>query len=100
MDLKGDMYTIGIEFAIKNALESFDDSEYGQIAKETLKRDAKIWEAIQIHGLNMIGKTYEDFCEEVDKHNNILFLTDDELKLYRDHKELIELLKPVKEMIK
>lgn len=78
----GDIFTSPIEFAIGKALETLGDCENDRIIKESLKRNAKMWEAIRVHGLSIYGMTYEQFCKQFEEKKNVIFMSDGELENY------------------
>lgn len=80
--IKGDIFTSPIEFAIEKTLETLGDSENDRTIKESLKRSAKTWESIRIHGLSICGMTYEQFCEQFEEKKNVVFMSDEELEVY------------------
>lgn len=77
-----DVFTSPIEFAIEKTLETLGDCENDRIIKESLKRSAKMWETIRVHGISICGMTYEQFCKQFEEKRNVIFMTDEELKQY------------------
>lgn len=90
--ITGDIYTSPIEFAVKKTLETLGNSENDKIIAESLKRSAKMWEAIRIYGLSTCGLSYEEFCKQLDEKKNIIFLSDDELKSYNKSVKIMSAL--------
>lgn len=78
--IKGDIFTSPIDFALQEAIKRFEDDEENQLLYSALKRSEAMWEKISIHGLQIIGLTYEQFCEQLETKNNIVFLSDSELQ--------------------
>lgn len=78
--IKGDIFTSPIEFALQETMKKFENSEdeNDKIIYETLRRSKVIWENIRIHGLEICGMTYEQFCDQFNEKNHIVFLSDDE----------------------
>lgn len=80
--VKGDIFTSPIDFALQESLKKFENikNDNDKMIYESLRRSKAIWENIRIHGLEICGMTYEQFCDQCDKKKNIIFLSDDELE--------------------
>lgn len=89
---KGDIFTSPIEFAISKALETLGDCENDRIIKESLKRSAKMWEAIRVYELQICGMTYDQFCKQLEEKRNMIFMTDEELKRYNKAVRVMNIL--------
>lgn len=90
--ITGDIFASPIDFAVKRTLETLGNSEGDKIIAESLKRSAKIWEAIRIYGLSICGLTYEEFCEQLEEKKNIIFLSDNELEFYNKAVKIMNVL--------
>lgn len=90
--MKDDTFTSSIEFAIEKTLETLGDSQDERIIREGLKRSAKMWESIRIHGLQICGMTYEQYCEQLENKRNVIFLSDDEMCDYIKAKKIMNIL--------
>ena len=79
--VKGDIFTSPIDFALQETMKQFENAnnDNDKMIYETLRRSKAIWENIKIHGLEICGMTYEQFCNQCDKKKNIVFLSDDEV---------------------
>ena len=90
--IKGDIFITPIDFALDLALEKYansDDSD-SKFTYELLRRSKAMWENIRIHGLDVYGMTYEQFCNQFNDKKNIIFMSDDELK---DFNKAVEIMK-------
>lgn len=90
--IKGDIFTSPIEFAIKKTIETLGDTEDERIIKEGLRRSAKMWEVIRVHGLSICGITYEQFCKQFEEKKNVIFMSDDELEVYNKAVKIMNVL--------
>lgn len=90
--IKGDIITSPIEFAIKKTIETLGDTEDDRIIKEGLRRSEKMWEAIRVHGLSICGITYEQFCKQFEEKKNVIFMSDDELEVYKKTIKITKIL--------
>lgn len=90
--VKGDIFTSPIDFALQETMERFENpnNSNDKLIYETLRRSKKIWENIKIHGLEICGMTYDQFCEQCDRKKNIVFLSDDEID---DFNKAVEIMK-------
>lgn len=80
--VKGDIFTNPIDFALQETMKRFEpkENEDNKLIYEALRRSQVMWENIKIHGLEICGMTYEQFCEQCNKKKNIVFLADDEVE--------------------
>lgn len=90
--IKGDIFTSPIEFAIKKTIETLGDTEDERIIKEGLRRSAKMWEAIRVHGLSICGMTYEQFFKQFEEKKNVIFMSDNELEIYNKAVKIMNVL--------
>lgn len=90
--IKDDIFTSTIEFAIEKTLKALGDSEGDRIIKESLRRSAKMWEAIRVHGLSICGMTYEQFCNQFEEKKNVIFMSDNELEVYNKAVKIMNVL--------
>lgn len=86
------IFTSPIEFAIEKTLKMLGDSENDRIIKESLKRSAKMWEAIRVHGLSIYGMTCEQFCKQFEEKKNVIFMSDGELENYNKAVKIMNVL--------
>ena len=79
--VKVDIFTSPIDFALQETMKQFEnaDNDNNKMIYESLRRSRAMWENIRVHGLNICGMTYEQFCDQCDKKKNIVFLSDDEV---------------------
>lgn len=92
--VKGDIFTSPIDFALQETMKKFEgsDNENDKLLYEMLKRSKAIWDNITINGLEIIGMTYEQFCEQFEHKKNIVFLTDDEVAKFNKAVRIMEVL--------
>ena len=90
--VKGDIFTSPIDFALQETIKQFEDSDKDndKLIYNSLRRSQVMWKNIKIHGLEICGMTYEQFCEQCNKKKNIVFLADDEVE---DFNKAIEIMK-------
>lgn len=90
--VKGDIFTSPIDFALQEMIKQFEnaDNDNDKMIYESLRRSKVMWGNIRIHGLDIYGMTYEQFCDQCDKKKNIVFLSDDEVE---DFNKAIEIMK-------
>lgn len=77
--VKGDIFTSPVDLALQEAIKKFENDEENKLLYGALKRSRAMWENIKINGLEICGLTYEQFCEQLEKKKNIVFLSDDEV---------------------
>ena len=93
--VKVDIFTSPIDFALQETIKQFEDSDKDndKLIYNSLRRSQVMWENIKIHGLEICGMTYEQFCEQCNKKKNIVFLADDEVE---DFNKAIKIMKVMK----
>lgn len=93
--VKGDIFTSPIDFALKTTMKKFENSEddNDNLIYETLRRSKAMWENIKIHGLEIYGITYEQFCEQCNEKKNIVFLSDDEVENFNKAVQIMNVMK-------
>ena len=93
--VKGDIFTMPINFALQEMMNEFEnyDNDNDKMIYESLRRSRAIWENIRVHGLDIYGMTYEQFCDQFDKKKNIVFLSDDELKDFNKAVEIMNVMR-------
>ena len=93
--VKGDIFTSPIDFALKTTMKKFENSEddNDKLIYETLRRSKAMWENIKIHGLEIYGITYEQFCEQCGEKKNIVFLSDDEVENFNKAVQIMNVMK-------
>ena len=93
--VKGDIFTSPIDFALQEVMKQFENANNNndKMIYESLRRSRAMWENIRVHGLDICGMTYEQFCDQCGKKRNIVFLSDDEVK---DFNKAIEIMKVMK----
>ena len=92
--VKGDIFTMPIVFALQETMKQFEnyDNDNDKMIYESLRRSKAIWENIKIHGLEIYGMTYEQFCDQCDKKRNIVFLADDEIEDFNKAVEIMNIM--------
>lgn len=78
--IKGDIFTSPIDFALQETMKKFENDEQSRFIYESLRRSKVMWENIRINGIEIVGLTYEQFCEQFENKKNVVFLSDDEVK--------------------
>ena len=93
--VKVDIFTSPIDFALQETMKQFEnaDNNNNKMIYESLRRSRAMWKNIRVHGLNICGMTYEQFCDQCDKKKNIVFLSDDEVE---DFNKAIKIMKVMK----
>ena len=93
--VKGDIFTSPIDFALQETIKRFEnyDNDSDKLIYESLRRSKAIWENIRIHGLEICGMTYEQFCDQCDKKRNIVFLADDEVEDFNKAVEIMNVMR-------
>lgn len=83
-------------FAIDEQIKKFEnsDDEDEKIIYQGLIRSKTVLEKLNIHGANLIGKSYREFKNDLVKKTNIVFMTDKEL---REAKKAIELYRTLRD---
>ena len=93
--VKGDIFTSPIDFALQETIKQFEncDNDSDKMIYESLRRSKAIWENIRIHGLDICGMTYEQFCDQCDKKKNIVFLSDDEIDDFNKAAQIMNIMR-------
>lgn len=91
--IKGDIFTSPIEFALQEAIKRFEGDEENELLYGALKRSEAMWENIKIHGLQICGLTYEQFCEQLENKKNIVFLSDDEVESFNKAVQIMNVMR-------
>lgn len=78
--IKGDIFTSPIDFALQETMKKFENDEQSRFIYESLRRSKVMWENIRINGIEIVGLTYEQFCDQFENKKNVVFLSDDEVK--------------------
>lgn len=93
--INGDIFTSPINFALEETMKRFENAEedHEKLIYEALKRSKRLWENIRINGLEILGMTYEQFCDQCDKKRNIIFLSDDELDDFNKAVEIMDVMR-------
>ena len=78
--IKGDIFTSPIDFALQETMKKFENDEQSRFLYESLRRSKVMWENIRINGIEIVGLTYEQFCDQFENKKNVVFLSDDEVK--------------------
>lgn len=93
--VKGDIFTSPIDFALQETIKRFKnyDNDSDKMIYESLRRSKAIWENIRIHGLEICGMTYEQFCDQCDKKKNIVFLSDDEIEDFNKAVQIMNVIR-------
>lgn len=95
--IKGEIFTSPIEFALQEAIAKYEGDEENNLLREALKRSKAMWENIRIHGLEIYGMTYEQYCEQLENKRNVIFLTDDEMKDYIKAQKIMNVMRSEQE---
>lgn len=90
-----DVLTGSINFALQKVLDEYENSsdKNDKIIYEMAKRSKTLWENVNVHGLQTIGLTYGQYCEQFKEKKNILFLTDSELADFKHCSEKLNLIR-------
>ena len=93
--VKGDIFTSPIDFALQETMKQFEDSDKDndKLIYNSLRRSQVMWENIKIHGLEICGMTYEQFCEQCNKKKNIVFLADDEVEDFNKAVQIMNVMR-------
>lgn len=93
--VKGDIFTSPIDFALHETMKRFENSQdkNDQMIYESLRRSKAMWDNIRVHGLDICGMTYEQFCDQCDKKKNIVFLSDDELEDFNKAVQIMNVMR-------
>ena len=93
--VKGDIFTSPIDFALQETMKQFEnaDNDNGKMIYESLRRSRAMWENIRVHGLNICGMTYEQFCDQCGTKRNIVFLSDDEKENFNKALQIMNVMK-------
>ena len=93
--VKGDIFTSPIDFALQETIKQFEDSDKDndKLIYNSLRRSQVMWENIKIHGLEICGMTYEQFCEQCNKKKNIVFLADDEVEDFNKAVQIMNVMR-------
>lgn len=93
--VKGDIFTSPIDFALQETMKRFEnyDNDNDKLIYDLLRRSKAIWENIRIHGLDIYGMTYEQFCDQCDKKKNIVFLSEDELEDFNKAIKIMDVMR-------
>ena len=93
--VKGDIFTSPIDFALQETMKQFEnyDNDNDKMIYESLRRSRAMWENIRVHGLNICGMTYEQFCEQCNKKKNIVFLADDEVEDFNKAVQIMNVMR-------
>ena len=79
-----------IEIALQEAIEKYEDNKF---LCDAFKRSKAVWDKISIVGLKGCGMTYDELLERLEKHSNILFLTDDKMVNYNKARQIMDIMK-------
>lgn len=93
--VKGDIFSSPIDFALQETMKRFENSQdkNDKMIYESLRRSKAMWDNIRVHGLDIYGMTYEQFCDQCDKKKNIVFLSDDELEDFNKSVEIMKVMR-------
>ena len=77
-----DLLLNSVLFVIDEEIVKLEDSDekYQKIIYQSLIRSRAILEKINICGVNIIGKSYEEFKSDLDEKHNVVLMTDEELE--------------------
>ena len=93
--VKGDIFTSPIDFALQETMKQFEnyDNDNDKMIYESLRRSKAIWDNIRVHGLDICGMTYEQFCNQCSTKRNIVFLSDDEVENFNKALQIMNVMK-------
>ena len=93
--VKGDIFTSPIDFALQETMKQFENAnnDNDKMIYESLRRSRTMWENIRVHGLDICGMTYEQFCDQCGKKRNIVFLSDDEVDDFNKAMQIMNVIK-------
>ena len=91
--IKGDIFTSPINFALQETIKKFENDEENKLLYEVLRRSMAMWENIRINGLEICGMTYEQFCEQLEKKKNVVFLSDEEVESFNKAIQIMSVIK-------
>ena len=92
--VKGDIFTSPIDFALQETMKQFEnaDNNNNKMIYESLRRSRAMWENIRVHGLDIYGMTYEQFCDQFEKKKNIIFMSDNEINTFNKVVEITDIM--------
>lgn len=71
--------------------------EYHRVLYEGFIRARKLLMSIDLHGIQEVGITYEEFAKQLDNKHNVILMSDEELLEY---KFLMEMQNVIKERLR
>lgn len=83
-----------IEFALQKVIKEYENptNNFEEVIYEVLKRSEVVWGKIKINGLDVIGLTYVEFCKQCEEKPNILFLSDEDLAIFKKGLEVMKVI--------
>lgn len=67
-------------FALNKQIKTLNlEDENDKIVYEALIRSRTTLENIKLHGIDIIGKSFQEFSDELKQKTNVVLMTDDEL---------------------
>lgn len=72
-------------FAIDKQIKKFEnsDDEDEKIIYQGLIRSKDLLAKLNIQGVDIVGKSYEEFKNDLDQKKNVVFMTDDEFTEFK-----------------
>ena len=77
MGVIDDIIVNPIKIALEEAMDKYVSEPF---CYEALRRCAKMWDSIDVHNVESVGLNFNEYCKQLEEKNNILFLSDKELK--------------------
>ena len=92
--LNQDILAGPIEFALQETIKKYKNhtNNADAVIFEVLKRSETVWSKIRIGGLDVYGLSYDEFCKQCEEKPNILFLSDEDLAIF---KQALEVMKAI-----
>ena len=92
--LINDEFSSTITLALREMMKQFEgkDDERSKIMYRCLQGSEAVFNNLYIAGIELFGKTYERFLEELKEKRNVVFLSDDEIKKYNRARKIMEFM--------
>ena len=92
--LINDEFSSTIAFAIREAMQQFEgkNDERSKVMYRCLQASEEVFYNLYIAGIDLFGKPYERFLEELKEKRNVVFLTDEEAKNYNKAMKIIDIM--------
>lgn len=92
--LPNDEFSSTIAFALRENMKQFEgkDDERSKIMYRCLQASEEVFKNLYIAGIELFGKTYERFLEELKEKRNVVFLSDDEIIKYNRARKIMKFM--------